>query len=329
MSSREDMSTQCRRCILDSRTPGITINPRTGLCPWCEEEAPKISAEGIHDLLSGKRGEEFDVVFALSGGKDSCYTLYHLKKNYPDLRILAAQFDNGFISDMALTNAQRFCELTDSTYRRLTLDPSLLYRVFRGAAESINVFPVVSRIRASDICNTCIGIVKQKVIELALVHRAPLTVFAFSPGQTAHPCISLPASSLRWFRTLFQKELEAMGIQERDAFLIDPRLLAGTSEVTMVHPLLAWNYDKERVEQAVLDLGWKRPDLADKISTNCLLNAFANENHLQKYGIHPYAFDLAALVREGRLSRQEAIRSLETQPSAELIRYAKETLSIP
>ena len=76
------------------------------------------------DLLLGSPPEQgkYDVIFALSGGIDSSYALYRLKKDYPDLNILAVQFDNGFISETALENARKFCELTESAYLCLTLD---------------------------------------------------------------------------------------------------------------------------------------------------------------------------------------------------------------
>ena len=76
------------------------------------------------DLLLRSPPEQgkYDVIFALSGGIDSSYTLYRLKKDYPNLNILAVQFDNGFISETALENARKFCDLTESAYLRLTLD---------------------------------------------------------------------------------------------------------------------------------------------------------------------------------------------------------------
>ncbi|WP_269849851.1 adenine nucleotide alpha hydrolase family protein [Methanosarcina horonobensis] len=49
----------------------------------------------------GGKGK-YDVIYALSGGKDSSYTLYKLKQDYPFLKVLAVQFDNGFISEGAV-----------------------------------------------------------------------------------------------------------------------------------------------------------------------------------------------------------------------------------
>jgi tRNA(Ile)-lysidine synthase TilS/MesJ len=311
--------------------PGITIDPETGWCQYCTNTArrPDQSAE-VHRILRERRGRgDYDAVFALSGGKDSCYTLYHLKERYPDLRILAVQFDHGFITDSAIRNAREFCRMTGSAYDSLTLNEEILRDAFCKAASSLNGYPLISRLRASDICNTCIGIIKQKLIERALVEEAPLIIFAFSPGQTENPFIPLSRGSLRWFRALFQKELRTMGITSPDAFLIREDLLKEEVDLVMVHPLLAWDYDKRRVEQECTDLGWKRPDRADRISTNCLLNAYAIDNHLRKYGIHPYAFDLAALVRNGQMTREEAIQSIDSPLPSDLIRAVEEKLHCP
>lgn len=122
-----------------------------------------------------------------------------------------------------------------------------------------------------------------------------------------------------------------MGIPAGDNLLVRKDILdaAGKNiDLIIVHPLCVWNYDKKKVEKACVDLGWKPPDIADRNSTNCLLNSFAIDNHIKKYGIHPYAFDLAALVRGGHLSREEAICTINADLSPALIQYAKNKLSI-
>jgi len=104
----------CKNCALDSKTPGITINADTGLCQFCEHYTPlskekKEEYKAQMDLLftsPTKHQGKYDVIMALSGGVDSSYALYRLKKEYPHLRVLAVQFDNGFISDTAFHNAR-------------------------------------------------------------------------------------------------------------------------------------------------------------------------------------------------------------------------------
>ena len=319
----------CKKCILDSATPGISINKDTGLCQFCEQFTPLSSEKKeeyrarMDSLLesSPKRGK-YDVIFALSGGVDSSYTLYRLKMEYPHLNILAVQFDNGFISDTALENAQKFCALTKSTYMRLSLDQNVLQDTFSKAAQSVDAYPGAAKYRASDICNTCISIVKQKIIELAITTKAPFVVFAFSPGQTDAPFVTLTKPILVWMRKLFSQNLKAMGVTDQEPYLIDAHLIQPGSpehEVMMIHPFLIWDYDKIRFKKECIQLGWIDPHLKDHNSSNCLLNAFAIKNHLDKYHIHSYAYDLASLVRQGNMEREDALNKLIVTESDESI----------
>lgn len=327
----------CKKCILDSETPGVTIHPETGLCQFCGEFTPlpkekkdefRVRMDSL--LKSPPSQGTYDVIFALSGGIDSSYALYRLKKDYPGLRILAVQFDNGFISETALENARRFCEITGSTYMHLTLDQNALNDTFLRAARSTNAFPASARYRASDICNVCISIVKQKIIGLAISTGSPFVVFAFSPGQTDAPFVPLTRPFLAWMRKLFDDSLKAMGAAERDAYLIDAHLVRSgspASQVTIIHPFLIWDYDKPAFKKEIVKLGWTDPELQDHNSSNCLLNAYAIKNHLDKYHIHSYAYDMAALVRQGCMSREEAQKKLDAEFSDALIREVDRKLN--
>jgi tRNA(Ile)-lysidine synthase TilS/MesJ len=329
----------CRRCILNSSMPGVTVDPGTCICRSCEEfralpEKKRGEYRAHLDLLLGfpPAHGKFDAVFALSGGIDSSYALYRVKKENPHLAILAVQFDNGFISETALENARRFCDLTESKYLRLALDQDALCDTFSRAARSLNAYPRPARNRASDICNTCIGIVKQKLIELAVSTGSPFLLFAFSPGQADAPFIVLTRPFMAWMRGLFDANLKAMGVPGRDAYLMDAALVspgAPDPRLTIIHPYLAWEYDKPAFKRACIALGWTEPGIDDQNSSNCLLNAFATRNHLEKYGIHPYAHDLAALVRQGYMRRDDALEMVNAEVVGPSIDEVRRQLNLP
>jgi len=158
----------CKKCILSSEIPGININRETGLCHFCETYTTLSSQQKseylnkIDELFETHSGRgKYDVIYALSGGKDSSYTLYKLKQEYPFLKVLAVQFDNGFTSENAIINAKKMCDVTESDYFKLTIEKETLYTTFRKAAESYDAFPKFAKYRASDICNVCITIIKR------------------------------------------------------------------------------------------------------------------------------------------------------------------------
>jgi len=327
----------CKKCVLDSDIPGISINKETGLCHFCETYTPLSSQEKkeymakIEALFEEHRGKgNYDVIYALSGGKDSSYTLYKLKKDYPFLKVLAVQFQNGFTSEGAIKNAKKMCEITGSDYFQLTMEKEILYDTFRKAAESYDAFPKFAKYRASDICNTCITIIKQKLIEQAIVQKAPFIIFAFTAGQSPNPIISLSPNFIQWSRNLFEKQLEKIGVNDKDElFLIKRKVVEniGGTAPSILHPLCLWDYSEDKVLETLLKIGWEQPGINDSNSTNCTLNSFACYNHLEKYGFHPYAFDTAGLVRSGEMSREEGIKKLNQELSQPLIEEAAEKLN--
>ena len=64
----------------------------------------------------------------------------------------------------------------------------------------------------------------------------------------------------------------------------------------------------------IQEFGWVKPDDTDPNSSNCLLNTLGNALHLERLGFHPYAMEIAGLVRSGCLSREEGLRKL-AQPA--------------
>jgi tRNA(Ile)-lysidine synthase TilS/MesJ len=328
----------CEKCILDSDIPGININEKTGLCHFCETYTPLSSKEKheylskIEELFEKQRGKgNYDVIYALSGGKDSSYTLYKLKKDYPFLKVLAVQFDNGFTSEGAIANAKKMCKITDCDYFQLTMEEELLYDTFRKAAESYDAFPKFAKYRASDICNVCITIIKQKLIEQAILQKAPFIIFAFTAGQSPNPIINLSPNFINWSRNLFEKQLQKIGIDDKDeVFLLKKELIASLGEhsLSILHPLCLWDYSEDKILETLLEIGWTQPGINDSNSTNCNLNSFACYNHLEKYGFHPYAFDVAGLVRSGEMPREEGFEKINQELSEPLIEEAAKKLKL-
>ena len=95
-----------------------------------------------------------------------------------------------------------------------------------------------------------------------------------------------------------------------------------------VHPLAFLDYNEEKVLASIEALGWQAPDDTDPNSSNCLLNSFANQVHLDRYKFHPYAMENANLVREGCLKREAALEKLEKPMDLTLLCFIRKTLNI-
>lgn len=111
---------ECTACILDSNIPDIEFNA-DGVCSHCEEHQLAVEqfpsgAAGeaelqklVREIKASSKGNEYDCLVGVSGGIDSIYTLYMAVQM--GLKPLAFQFDNGWHSEIAVSNIKSACEI--------------------------------------------------------------------------------------------------------------------------------------------------------------------------------------------------------------------------
>lgn len=106
----------CNRCIMDTTAQEITFDEH-GYCNFCTDflntlEQNKNNHNNQQILLeqlvtqvkNQGQGKDYDCIVGLSGGADSSYTLYMVKKL--GLRPLAVHLDNGWNSELATNNIE-------------------------------------------------------------------------------------------------------------------------------------------------------------------------------------------------------------------------------
>jgi hypothetical protein len=93
-----------------------------------------------------------------------------------------------------------------------------------------------------------------------------------------------------------------------------------------VHPLAFLPYDEGKIVEQIKKYGWEKPDDTDPNSSNCLLNAYANQIHRQRYDFHPYVWEIANMVREGVMKRVEGLEKIEPVEDAYMVDFSKRIL---
>ena len=249
---------------------------------------------------------------AYSGGKDSTYTLVVLAETY-NLSILALTVDNGFVSPGAIKNIHNVVEGLGIDH--ITYKPrfDLMKKIFK-AAESSEMYPRKTLERASTICTSCMGLVKFIALRMAVESNIPFIVYGWSPGQApieASIFKNNPSMVRRMQKVLLEPMEEVAGPEVHNYFLTEEHLNREGAFPYNISPLAFLEYDETDILKKINKLGWARPDDTDPNSTNCLLNSYANMIHLDRFKFHPYAFELAKLVREGYMNREEALTRLE------------------
>jgi hypothetical protein len=327
----------CNTCVLPDTFPTINFDDR-GVCNYCrsfrgeahQEEQKKRYREKLEKLLASHRGRgDYDVLMAYSGGKDSTYTL-DLFKNFLNLRVLALTFDHGFVSPYAVRNIRSVVEKLGVDHILFKPNFEMMKKIFVTSVKE-NLYPPKTLERASTICTSCMNLVKIITLKMTLEKGIPFIGYGWSPGQA--PIQSAVMKNNPEFikatqKTLYEPLYEKLGDEIKPYFLQSVNFESADRFPYNLHPLAIFDYREARIYGRIKELGWEPPEDTDPNSTNCLMNAFANQVHQEQHGFHPYAFEMAGLVRMGVLSREEALNRLAQPGDPTLIGRVKEKLGL-
>ena len=121
----------CNICVMNTSVPDIVFDNQ-GICNYCKNAKLRIDKEYkdkkkddtifnnlIKDLKKNKR-TKYDCVIGISGGIDSSYVAYILKKN--GINPLAVHFDNGWNSELAIKNIETILHKLDLSLKTVVVD---------------------------------------------------------------------------------------------------------------------------------------------------------------------------------------------------------------
>ena len=330
----------CSRCILPETFPNIKFDV-DGICNHCRQEesalakAPSKKADyrqKLDDLISSIKGKAptYDAIMAYSGGKDSSYTLKLLRERY-DLRVLALTFDNHFVSPTAFENIRTVTDTLHVDHINFKPPWPLMKSLF-GLTARNDIFSAATLLRASSICTACITFVKSLTLKMAIDMSIPLSAFGWSPGQAPiqSAIMKTNASLIRQNQKALSASLPPDLLTKVTSYLLPLTYydLYKDRFPTNVHPLAFFDYDEEKIKVELEGIGWTLPTNTDTNSTNCLLNAFANQVHLDRLKFHPYVWEIANMVRQGVMPRVEGIEKIYSPQNDEQVEYARKKLGL-
>ena len=326
---------RCTNCILPSTFPGISFNDQ-GVCNHCQrykgkktttDQQKKYEGKFLKLLAEKRRNSNYDVIVAYSGGKDSTYTLDLFVNRYK-LRVLAATLDNSFISPKALENIATVCGNLGVDNLLLRPNPTMLRRIFSTAAKQ-ELFSLKTLERASSICTSCITFVKGMVLRTALEKNIPFIGWGWSPGQAPIQSSVMktnPALMKNTQQATFKPLHAVAGDAILPYFVTEEQFAQPEKFPWNIHPLAFLDYNEDNILARNTEIGWEKPEDTDPNSSNCLLNAFANHVHRERYNFHPYVWEIAGMVRQGVMSREEGLEKIEHPEDTKMVEHIKSQL---
>ena len=315
----------CTRCVLPSTFPGLSFDA-AGLCSFCQEAPPapefdKIRGElrqKLEAVFDANRGKaEYDVVVAFSGGKDSSYTLMTLSRTY-GLKCLAVTIDNGFIAEQAQKNLRIVTAALGIDFMLFTPAPVFMQKLYRTSATT-PVHTKAALTRASSMCNSCINLINNHMVKLALEKSVPIIAGGYIGGQVPKDSVIMQMDldvQARFRSEAIKRYLKHFGPEAEGYFGIGDDLVRSSRirKLNIVNPMLAFGVSEERIIEEISTLGWRKTVDTGSNSTNCLLNDLGIAVHYKQHQYNPYVNEIAEQVRTGLMSREEALHKVQDIP---------------
>jgi len=317
---------RCGKCCLPETQDSIRFDEK-GICTVCKQidvKKLKVDWEQRKELLlklcDKFRGKHtYDCIVPFSGGKDSTYTLWYLVTQL-GMKPLVVSFDHGFYRPLHLQNRER-------TLRKLGCD----FFSFRASWAVVREIALESLLRKGDFCWHCHCGCYAGSMQMALKYETPL-VFWGQPdaeygsygysydeiqevnerqfnrfvnlGITAEDMVGMlpdwiELRDLEFFRYPKLEDLRRLGVVSvhLGSFVPwDPRTMAAT-----IREELGWEYTA--VEGIPEEYGWEKVE--------CMFTGIRDYLKFIKRGFGRTTHLVSIDIREGRKSREEAMRLIE------------------
>lgn len=310
-----------------------------GKCNFCNhyERFPnaykidyKSGKEKFNALVEKYRGkEEYDCIVLFSGGKDSCYSAYLAAKEY-GLKTLALTLDTGFFDEATKRNIQVVTEQLGIEHRYLDADLNVIKEVYRNRLRNYGRF-----------CG-CVPLCILYAAPVIYQTKAPIVLFSGSFGQTIGNAESnsLIDRLSRASEILLKMKVSNGGItpisfamkEMYEIMLLDivvgdlsqnaleemrkifgyVNSLINQSEAQFVSPSSYFEWDIEKIFEAIEEYGWISPKDKGKYGhTSCIMEPIKGYLAYKQELINFDVIENAALVRMKVINHDEFINELE------------------
>lgn len=319
----------CATCIYDESVSAIEFD-ENGVCNYCrmlddlQEQYQTGTPEGeakfmqiVEKIKKAGKGKKYDCVVGVSGGTDSSYMIH--KAIQLGLRPLAVHYDNTWNTAIATENIRK-------VLGKLNVD---LYTHVVDNKESDDIFRSFFYANVPDI-DSPTDIALAEVLYRAaskygikyILEGHSFKTEGVSPLGTAYIDGGYVKNIHKEFGKIKMKTFPNMDFKAFMKWIIVKR-------IKKIRPFWYINYSKEEAREFLeKEFGWEYyggHHLENRMS------AFQHNVYFpQKFGLDHRNKTLSALVRAGKLDKQEAIDTYNTPPQAdpELIDFFKKRMGI-
>jgi N-acetyl sugar amidotransferase len=298
----------CTKCILDDQFPGITFDSH-GVCNNCHkyervdkkysfnESNKKFFERIIEKIKIEGKNNEYDSIVGVSGGRDSTYCLYLLKKW--GLNPLAVHYDNNMDSKIAAQNIKNACNTLDIDLFTFVVD----WEEYKDLQKSFLKASVPSVDIPSDHAFVTV------LYEYALKNNTKYIIngSAFRTEGAIPPEWSLHNDEK--FICDIQKKFGSRPLKQFPVRYLSNLIRYRLKGMTIVRPLNFVPYVHSEIMPLLEDeLGWK---YYGGHHFESIFTRWAFAYYLpKKFGIDKRITDYSALIRCGQMIREDALQKM-------------------
>lgn len=313
--SKNDFYQICTRCVMDTTDSEIYFD-ENGVCNhclyfekvlkrnWLPNTHGEIKLDGIIKKIQYEsQHNHYDCMIGLSGGVDSTYLAYILKKRYPDLRILAIHIDGGWNSELAVHNIENIVRI-------LKID------LYTGVVPWDEMQDLQLAYFKSQLANQ--DVPQDHAFFATLYHVAIKNSIKYflSGGNLATESIlpslwgydAMDATQLKAVHKLYGniklKNYQTVSFLKRKVYYPYIR------KFRIIRPLDMLPYNKEEAKEIIKrELDWK--DYGAKHCESRFTKFFQSYWLPKKFGFDKRKAHLSSLIASGQMNREDALRELQ------------------
>jgi hypothetical protein len=317
------LAQRCKHCILSEAYAPLNAD---GVCAPCAEYEARGSKaavgapvepalrerlDGILRTATRTGPGAYDALVLVSGGKDSAYTLHRLQQEYPGLRLITLLVNNGFMSPVALENADHLMEKFDLPHVTWKLKPAFVEKAFRHALTHLDRQSAYSIVDLMDACMTF-----DSAMEFAVRLDIPLVISGLAKVQTefVYGPYSVEMTPSQYRAPLVDQldsQLSDIFDDTEMAFMYQSANWHESRQPRFLLPFTIWNPDEEEVLREVDRLGLISKARSRPLLTNNALIPVIGMAEVARFGYCSWEIEFAQMVREGKSERNYWLNMFE------------------
>ncbi len=308
----------CVKCGLPETYQNIILD-ENHVCNYCrfyEEHRKEFSdfqaleAQFVKEVEAAKKkaaqhGAKYDCITGLSGGKDGAYITYELQHKY-GMRVLTYTLDNGFATDFGRQNIEILLDKLDVEHIWINVKDSTLRQFYSASMKLMKNF-----------CSVCFHfchyyshlLASQYGIPLVVNGRTRSQILQSADGEKGIEPFEISRNLKSFEYQMFGKLTDKLDGYSCLDFL--PEAEVTSLSYFMYHDVS----EEEKMRFLEENIGWIRPK-GSVPHPDCWAHPMAEKCSLEKHGYPVRTGELAELVREGKITLEDAVQEREADREA-------------